>query len=275
MSARRTAAKSFRDLHAEPGAFVIPNPWDVGSARILAATGYRCLATTSAGFAFRSGVAEGAVGREEVLDHCREIVAATPLPVSADLENGFGYSPEAVAETIALAAETGLSGGSIEDHTGDRVAPIYEFSLAVERVAAAVEAARAVPGDFVFTARCENYLWGRPDLDDTLRRLKAFEDAGADVLYAPGLRDLDTIHTVCSALDRPVNVVMGLPGTVFGVAELAGVGVKRISVGSALARLAYGKLVEAAREMASQGTFGFAEEAMGFAELEDHFTQGD
>lgn len=275
MSARRTAAKSFRDLHAEPGAFVIPNPWDVGSARILAATGYRCLATTSAGFAFRLGVAEGWVGREEVLDHCREIVAATPLPVSADLEKGFGDSPEAVAETIALAAETGLAGGSIEDHTGDRVAPIYDFSLAVERVAAAVEAARAVPGGFVFTARCENYLWGRPDLDDTLRRLKAFEDAGADVLYAPGLRDLDTIHTVCSALDRPVNVVMGLPGTVFGVAELAGVGVKRISVGSALARLAYGKLVEAAREMASQGTFGFAEEAMGFAELEEHFTRGD
>ncbi len=263
---------SFRRLHEEPGAFIIPNPWDIGTARILAAMGFRALATTSAGMAFSLGVAEGQTGREAVLDHCRAIVAATPLPVSADLEKGFGDSPESAAETVRAAAGIGLAGCSLEDHTGRPDAPIYDLTLAVERIAAAAEAARALPDDFVLTARCENFLWGRPDLDDTIRRLQAFEQAGADVLYAPGLHDLGAIRTVCAALTKPVNVVMGMPGATFGMAELSAAGVKRVSVGSALARLAYGAFVGAAREMSAAGTFHFSAGAMGFAELEGFFT---
>ncbi|MGE0210214.1 MAG: isocitrate lyase/phosphoenolpyruvate mutase family protein [Parvibaculaceae bacterium] len=263
---------TFRDLHERPGTFVIPNPWDVGSARILAALGFEALATTSAGLAFSLGVAEGGVAREETLQHCRAIVSATPLPVSADLEKGFGDAPEAVAATVRAAAATGLSGCSIEDHTGRRDDPIFAFDLAVERIAAAAEAARSLPRDFVLTARCENLLWGRPGLDDVLKRLEAYERAGADVLYAPGLKDLDAIRTVCRAVSRPVNVVMGLPGATFTVGELAEAGVKRISIGSALARLAYGVFVNAAREMRSEGTFRFSKSAMGFAELEGFFT---
>ncbi|CCV14327.1 isocitrate lyase/phosphoenolpyruvate mutase family protein [Mesorhizobium sp. STM 4661] len=263
---------AFRKLHEEPGAFVIPNPWDVGTARILAAMGFRALATTSAGMAFSLGVAEGQVSREDTLGHCRAIAAATPLPVSADLEKGFGDSPQSAAETIKAAAGIGLAGCSLEDHTGRRDDPIYSFALAVERIEAAAQARRALSDDFVLTARCENFLWGRPDLDDTIRRLQAFEKAGADVLYAPGLHDLGMIRTVCSAVTKPVNVVMGMPGATFDVAELADAGVKRISVGSALARLAFGNFVRAAREMRSAGTFRFSEEAMGFAELEGFFT---
>ena len=264
-------ATTFRALHEGPGAFVIPNPWDAGTARILAALGFPALATTSAGMAFALGIREGSATAEQMLAHCRLLVEATPLPVSADLEKGFGDSPESVAETIRAAAATGLAGGSIEDHTGDPADPIYDHGLAVERIAAAVEAARALPGDFVLTARCENLLWGRADLDDTIRRLQAFEAAGADVLYAPGLYDLETIRTVCSAVTRPVNVVMGMPGATFGAAELAEAGVKRISVGSALARLSYGVFIDAAREMKAAGTFTFAEAAAGFAEIERHF----
>ncbi|CAN7463768.1 isocitrate lyase/PEP mutase family protein [Mesorhizobium sp. LjNodule214] len=263
---------AFRRLHEEPGAFVIPNPWDIGTARILAAMGFRALATTSAGMAFSLGVAEGQVSREATLSHCRAIAAATPLPVSADLEKGFGDSPQSAAETIEAAAGIGLAGCSLEDHTGRRDDPIYDFALAVERIEAAAQARRALSDDFILTARCENFLWGRPDLDDTIRRLRAFEKAGADVLYAPGLHDLGMIRTVCGAVTKPVNVVMGMPGATFGVAELADAGVKRISVGSALARLAFGSFVRAAREMRSAGTFRFSEEAMGFAELEGFFT---
>jgi 2-methylisocitrate lyase-like PEP mutase family enzyme len=263
---------TFRALHEQEGAFIIPNPWDVGTARILVAMGFRALATTSAGMAFSLSVPEGRVSREDTLRHCRTIVAATPLPVSADLEKGFGDSPEDVVGTIRAAAGVGLAGCSIEDHTGRREDPIFAFGLAVERIEAAAEACRALPDDFILTARCENFLWGRPDLDDTIKRLQAFEAAGADVLYAPGLRDLDAIRTVCGALRKPVNVVMGLPGATFGVAELAAAGVKRVSVGSALARLAYGSVVRAAREMTTQGTFRFADDAMGFAELEAFFT---
>lgn len=263
---------SFRALHRGPGAFIIPNPWDTGSARILAAMGFPALATTSAGMAFALGIPEGSATRDQILDHCRQIVSATPLAVSADLEKGFGDSPDSVAETIRASASTGLAGGSIEDHTGDPNRPIYDFPLAVERIAAAVEAARSLPGDFVLTARCENLLWGRDDLDDTIRRLQAFEAAGADVLYAPGLYDLETIRTVCSSVSKPVNVVMGMPGTTFGLAELAAAGVKRVSVGSALARRAYGVFIDAAREMRTDGTFRFSETAMGFAEIETHFT---
>lgn len=258
----------FRMLHEKPDAFIIPNPWDVGTARILASMGFPALATTSAGMAFSLGVLEGAVSRSEALDHCRTIVETTPLPESADLQKGFGDSPESVVETIHAAAEIGLAGCSIEDHTGRRDDPIFDFGLAVERIEAAAQACRSLPGDFVLTARCENFLWGRPDIDDTLRRLQAFEKAGADALYAPGLHDLETIRIVCGALVKPVNVVMGMPGATFGVTELTEAGVKRISVGSALARLAFGSFVKAAREMRTKGTFHFSEDAIGFAELE-------
>ena len=258
---------AFRELHHRVGAFVIPNPWDVGSAKILAALGFEALATTSAGFAFSQGLKDGAVTPEAMIDHCRDIVRATPLPVSADLEKGFGDAPKAVAETIVRAAATGLAGCSIEDFSGDQSRPIFPFDLAVERIAAAVEAAAALDHDFVLTARAENFLRGNPDLDDTIRRLQAFEAAGADVLYAPGLRDLGQIRTVCAAVSKPVNVIMGLPGVALDVAQLAAAGVKRISVGSALARLAYGGLIGAGKEMQT-GTFGFADGAAGFAEIQ-------
>ncbi|MEO1602352.1 MAG: isocitrate lyase/phosphoenolpyruvate mutase family protein [Pseudomonadota bacterium] len=264
---------AFRSMHVPGQPFVIPNPWDLGSVRILEAAGFGALATTSAGHAFSFGRREGRLEQHDVLDHCRWIAGATSLPVSADLEKGFGDSPESAAETIRLATETGLAGASIEDHTGRRDDPIYDRGLATERIAAAVEAARAVPGGFVLTARAENFLWGRKDLDDTIARLQAFEAAGADVLYAPGLRDLDTIRSVCSALTRPVNVIMGLPGVTLTVADLAEAGVARISVGSGLARLAYGHVVRAAREMVESGSFGFGADAMGFAELEKQFPE--
>lgn len=266
-----TSAQTFRDLHTRPGAFVIPNPWDLGSARILAAMGFPALATTSAGMAFALGIPEGSAAPKQVIEHCRQIVSATHLPVSADLEKGFGDSPESAAETIRRVAETGLAGGSIEDHTGSETNPIYDLTLAVERIAAAAEAARSLPEDFVLTARSENYLWGRPNLDDTIHRLQAFEAAGADVLYAPGLPDLEAIRTVCSAVTKPVNVVMGLPGATFSVADLAEAGVKRISVGASLARLAYGVFIRAARTIHDAGTFDYAHDAMGFAEIEQHF----
>jgi 2-methylisocitrate lyase-like PEP mutase family enzyme len=218
--------------------------------------------------AYALGVLDGGVSREDTLAHCRAIVAATDLPVSADLEKGFGDSPESAAETIRAAAATGLAGCSIEDFTGDRANPIFPFELAVERIRAAAEASRALPDDFVLTARCENLIQGRDDLDDTIKRLQAYDEAGADVLYAPGLCDLDTIRTVCASVGKPVNVLVGMPGTTFGVAELAEAGVKRISVGSLLARLAFGAFVTAAREMAAQGSFRFADKAMGSAEIE-------
>lgn len=258
----------FRQLHEGPGAFIIPNPWDVGTARMLAALGFPALATTSAGMAFALGKADGDVAWDDVLAHCRMLVEATPLPVSADLERGIGATPESAAETVRAAAGVGLAGCSLEDYSGDVSQPIYESGLAVERIHAAAEAAQALPNDFVLTARCENYLHGRPDLDDTIRRLQAYEQAGADVLYAPGLRDLETIRTVCSAVTRPVNVIMGLPGATFSVADLEEAGVRRISVGSALARLAFGAVATAAQEMRERGTFTFAEGIIGFAALE-------
>jgi 2-methylisocitrate lyase-like PEP mutase family enzyme len=263
-------ANAFCALHQRAGAFVMPNPWDVGTARILAGLGFAALATTSAGLAFALGRrdAEGAVTRDEALAHARTIVDATPLPVSADLENGFGAAPETVAETIRLAAETGLVGGSIEDASGDPERPVYDLSQAVERVGAAAEAARSLPFPFTLTARAENFLYGRPDLDDTIRRLQAFEAAGADVLYAPGLRDLATIRTVCQAVGKPVNVIMGLAGAPFSVDDLAAAGVRRISLGSALPRAALGAFLRAAREVGERGTFTFAADAASFADLD-------
>jgi 2-methylisocitrate lyase-like PEP mutase family enzyme len=274
-SSQYDKARAFRALHERPGAFVIPNPWDLGTARILAGLGFKALATTSAGLAFALGRrdGEGAVSRDEALAHARDIVRATPLPVSADLENGFGDTPETAAETIRLAAETGLVGASIEDASGDPDRPIYDAALAAERIAAAVEAARALPFPFTLTARAENFLHGRPDLDDTIRRLQAFEAAGADVLYAPGLRDLAMIRTVCRAVGKPVNVIMGLRGAPFSVAELAAAGVRRISLGSALSRAALGAFLRAAREVNERGTFYFADDAATFADL-DPFMQG-
>jgi 2-methylisocitrate lyase-like PEP mutase family enzyme len=261
---------TFRLLHENSGAFIIPNPWDAGSARILAAHGFKALATTSAGMAFAMGLPDGRVARDAAFAHCKQIVAATSLPVSADLERGFGDTPEAVAQTVRDAGAIGLAGCSIEDHTGSKEHPIYDFGLAVERIVAAVEAARSLPSDFVLTARCENLLWGKPNLDDVITRLQAFEQAGADVLFAPGLRDLDSIRTVCSAVSKPVNVVMEAHGK-FSLSELAEAGVKRVSTGATLARLAYGGLARAAQEMAADGSFGFAAETMSFDEVSAFF----
>ena len=258
-------ARTFRALHERPGALVIPNPFDLGTARILAGLGFVALATTSVGCAFSLGRPDGAITRDEALAHARTIVDATPLPVSADLENGLGAAPETVAETIRLAAEVGLVGGSIEDASGDPERPVYDLVHAVERVGAAAEAARSLR--FTLTARAENFLYGRPDLDDTIRRLQAFEAAGADVLYAPGLRDLAMIRAVCAAVGKPVNVVMGLAGAAFSVDDLAAAGVRRISLGSALSRAALGAFLRAAREIKESGTFSFADGAASFAEF--------
>ncbi len=268
-----TKARNFRALHERDGAFVIPNPWDIGTARILASMGFEALATTSAGFAFSLGLPDGAVTRDQALAHCRDIVAATDLPVSADLEKGFADDPADVAETIRLAADTGLAGCSIEDATGGGDAPIYDFEVAVARVAAAVEAAHGLSRDFVLTARAENHLHGQGNLDDTIRRLQAFEAVGADVVYAPGLPDLDAIRAVCSAVSRPVNVVVGAPNPPYGVAELAEAGVKRISVGVTFSRLALGTVMRAAAEMRDEGTFAFtfANDAVNFHDLQEIF----
>lgn len=254
-------AERFRALHARPAAFVMPNPWDAGSARILAHLGFEALATTSAGMAFAMGRRDGAVGRDAALAHAATIAAATALPVSADLENGFGDAPETVAETIRLAGATGVVGASIEDGTGRRDAPLYELAHAVDRVRAAVEAARALPFPFTLTARAENFVAGRPDLGDTIRRLQAYEAVGADVLYAPGLAGHDDVATVVRAIGRPLNVLMGVPGASFTVAELGGLGVRRVSVGSGLARVAVGAFMRAAEELRDRGTFGAAAEA--------------
>lgn len=260
--------KRFAELHARPGAFLIPNPWDAGTARILEHMGFEALTTTSAGLAYTLGKPDGLaqVTREETLANARAIVDATDLPVAADLENGYGDSPNAVAGTIRLAGDAGLVGGSIEDATGNPRRPIYGFAHAVDRVAAAVEAARGLSFPFVVVGRAENFLHGRPDLDDTIRRLEAFEDVGADALYAPGLTTAEEIRAVCSSVGRPVNVVMGLKGGSFSVADLAEMGVRRISVGSALSRAALAAFVSAAREMLEHGTFQFAETALPYAE---------
>jgi 2-methylisocitrate lyase-like PEP mutase family enzyme len=259
----------FRQLH--DSAFVIPNPWDIGTAKFLASLGFKALATTSAGYAFSRGLPDGGVGFEAMIDHCRELVEATDLPVSADLENGKGDSPESAAETIFAAEAAGLAGCSIEDYSGDP-GRLYEFSQAVERVTAAVEAARSLKRDFVFTARAENFLRNRPDIDDTIRRLQAFEKAGADVLYAPGIGDIETIRTVCSAVGRPVNV-LATPN--FTVPMLAEAGARRISLGSKLTTVAFGALQAAAREMLDRGTFEFSKQGVAFGELQALFSKRD
>jgi 2-methylisocitrate lyase-like PEP mutase family enzyme len=267
-------AEAFNALHERPGIFAIPNPWDTGSAKMLEVLGFEAFATTSAGFAFSIGKpdAEGAIGRDETLDNARTIVEATSLPVSADLENGFGDGPETCGETILLAAQVGLVGGSIEDATGHVDDPIYEFGLSVERVRAAAAAARSLPFPFVLTARAENLINGRPDLGDTIRRLVAFAEAGADVLYAPGLKTREEIGAVVRAVaPKPVNVVMGLSGPALSLDVLATLGVKRVSLGSSLARAAYGAFLRAAREVKQKGTFDFARDAVPYVEINAMF----
>jgi 2-methylisocitrate lyase-like PEP mutase family enzyme len=255
-------ARIFRELHQRDGAFIIPNPWDAGTARLLAHLGFEALATTSMGYAFSLGRRDTTLDREETLAYASAIAEATPLPVSADLEKGFGDAPEAAALTITLAAAAGVVGGSIEDATGRPDDPIYEMAHAVDRIRAAVEAARNLAFPFTLTARAENYLHGRPDLDDTIKRLQAYQEAGADVLYAPGLTTRDHIAAVVKSVDRPLNVVMGLRGALLSLAELSALGVKRVSVGSALCRAALGAFLRAAREMREHGTFAFAAEAV-------------
>jgi 2-methylisocitrate lyase-like PEP mutase family enzyme len=266
-------AVAFRALHERPGAFMIPNPWDAGTARLLASLGFEALATTSLGLANSLGRVDGTngVSRAQVIENCRVIAAATDLPVNADLENGYAHEPRDAAEIIRLAAAAGISGGSIEDATGETEKPIYDFQHAVERVQAAVEVARALPVPFMLTARAENLLHGRLDLDDTIRRLQAFEKAGADVLYAPGVRDLATIQTVVAAVSKPVNVVMSAADPDLTVAQLAGVGVKRISVGGALSRLALAAFMKGAREMAERGGFTWMRDTVPTKELKDVF----
>ena len=269
-------AELFRDLHRQKGIFVVPNPWDAGSVKILASLGFKALATTSAGLAFSLGKPDGqaSVTRDETLQNVRSIVNATSLPVSADLENGFGDDPAACAETIRLAAAAGAAGGSIEDATGKPGDPIYPFELALERVKAAVEAARSLPVPFTFTARAENLIHGRPDIKDTIKRLVAFADAGANVLFAPGLKTKEEIEIVVKAVaPRPVNVVMGLTGTNFSLQMLEDMGVKRVSLGSTLSRAAYGAFFHAAEEIIQKGSFSFADKAKPYVDFNDLFGQ--
>src|SRR2546423_7341242 len=257
MPSQRDKAMRFRALHETPGTFVIPNVWDGGSRRVMAGLGFEARATSSAAWAATLGKFDVEVTREEALAHARLIVAVSAHPVAADLENGFGDSPETAAETIRLAAAAGLVGGSIEDASGDPRAPIYALGQAVERVAAAAEAAHRLPFPFTLTARAENFLHDKPDLDDTVRRLQAFERAGADVLFAPGLPDLAAVSIVCSALAKPVNFMVGIRGRSFSVSELARAGVKRISLATSLYRAAMTAFLDAANEVRDKGEFSF------------------
>ena len=260
-------AARFRALHEGPSAFVIANAWDAGSARVLAGLGFPALATSSGASAGVLGRRDGQVTRDEALAHCRAIVEASDLPVSADLEKGWGDTPEDVAETIRLAAQTGLVGGSIEDATGDAQKPLYDIGQAVERIAAAVEAARALPFAFTLTARAENFFRGNTDLDDTIARLQAYEKAGADVLFAPALPDLEAVRTVCSAVSKPVNFMAGIKGKSFTVAQLEAAGVRRVSVATSLYRAAMTGLVDAAREVKEQGTFSYLDNTISTADV--------
>lgn len=260
-------ASRFQELHKRPGAFLIANPWDGGSARILAGLGFKALATSSGAAAATFGRRDGRLSREETLASARSIVQATDLPVSADLESGFGHSPAAAAEIVRMAAEVGVVGCSIEDSTGHPDRPLYDIQLAAERVSAAVEAARSLPFYFTLTARAENFVRGKPDLDDAIRRLQAYERAGADVMFAPALPDLAAVRAVCSAVSKPVNFMTGIRGKSFTLAQLLEAGVKRISFASSLYRAAMTGLIEAASEAKQRGTFGYLEKTLTTAEL--------
>ena len=274
MSIYRERGERLRALHQQAELLVLPNPWDAGSAKMLAALGFHALATTSAGLAFSLGRrdAEGAVSRDEALANARAIVEATALPVVADLENGYGDTPEDCAATVRLAAQVGLVGGSIEDATGRADEPIYPFDLAVARIGAAVAAARALDIAFTLTARAENFLHGRPDLDDTIRRLVAYAEAGVDVLYAPGLTTREQIQAVVEAVaPKPVNVLVGSPSLTLSLDELAQLGVKRVSLGSNLARVAYGAFLQAASGLAERGDLSGARQPLPFDTINDLF----
>lgn len=264
---QKEKADRFRALHGNPGAFLIPNPWDAGSARILAGLGFQALATSSAASACSAGRKDGELTPEAALAHARSIVEATDLPVSADLEKGFGDAPEAVAETVRLAAAAGLAGCTIEDATRNPDRPLFDTAFAVERIAAAAEAAHALPFPFMLTARAHNLLYANPSLDETISRLQAFERAGADVLFAPGLPGLDAVRAVCAAVSKPVNFMAGIPGKSFSAAELAAAGVKRISLATSLYRAAMTGLLDAAREVAETGRFGFLDRCVTTPEL--------
>lgn len=273
-SARNEQARkalAFKALHEQPGIFVIPNPWDAGSAKMLASLGYQALATTSAGYAFSQGKADGALSLDETLANVRAIVAATDLPVAVDLENGFADDPADCAQSLLRAAEAGAVGGSIEDATGHPDAPIYCFEHAVARIEAAVAAVRTLAFPFVLTARAENYLHGNPDINDTIRRLQAFAEAGADVLYAPGLRTAEEVLAVVRAVaPKPVNVLMS-GGLQLTVQQLQDMGVRRVSTGSALALAAFGEFFRAAEEIQQSGTFGFTSQSMPYAKANQLF----
>ena len=270
MRSQAEKGRLFRELHERPGILILPNPWDAGTAKLLASLGFEALATTSLGMSNALGRAdgEGAVSRAELIENCRVIAAATDLPVNADLENGYADDPKEAATILRDAAEAGVVGGSIEDWSGER---IYDFNHAVERVAAGVEVARSLPVPFTFVARAENLIRGRPDLDDTIRRLQAFEKAGADVLYAPGLRDLATMRTVVQAVGKPLNVVMSAADPALSAAEMEAVGVKRLSVGGALSRLALAAFMRGAREMKDKGGFTWVRDALPTADLKAVF----
>jgi len=272
MTTQTEKARAFQALHQQAGAFIIPNPWDQGSARLLEILGFKALATTSAGYAFSLAKPDNYVGREQMMRHLKELTSATDLPVSADLENGFGDAPGFVAETILQAADCGVVGASIEDGTGQADRPLYAVEAAAERIRAAVEAARSLPFEFTLTARAENYLVGQADLKDTIKRLQAYQEAGADVLYAPGLKSLDDIAAVVSSVDRPVNVVMGMADVQLTLAELAAVGVKRVSVGGSLARLALGALMKAGEELRDHGTFNYGAQTIPMQQLNALFS---
>jgi len=274
MRSQGEKALAFRALHERPAAFIIPNPWDAGGAKLLAAVGFEALATTSLGLANALGRADSAVSRDEVIDNCRAIAAATDLPVNADLENGFAREPAAAAEAIRLACEAGAVGGSIEDFSGDPSDPIYDFDLAVARVRAAAEVAHAMPVPFLLTARAENLIRGRVDMADTIRRLQAFQAAGADALYAPGLRNLDEVRRIVAAVSRPVNVVTGWLDPDITLPQLAQAGAKRVSVGGALSRLILTTFVTAARAM-HEGSFAWMRDMMAMPEAKAMFAQAD
>lgn len=270
---QKEKALRFQELHKKPGALLLPNPWDAGSARILTALGFEALATSSGAAAGTFGRCDGQLSREEALESVRSIVNATDLPVSGDLENGFGDSPEAAAQTVRLAAEIGLAGCSIEDAAGGKNPKLYEMPLAAERVAAAVEAARALSFPFTLLARAENFVRGKPDLDDTIKRLLAYQSAGADALSAPALPELASVRAVCSAVSKPVNFMVGARGRSFSVAQLVEAGVKRISFATSLYRAAMTGLIEAASEIKQSGTFGFVDQTIVTADLNKFFGQ--
>lgn len=262
MKSQAQKSAAFVALHQKGNCFVIPNPWDVGSARLLEHLGFQALASTSAGFAFSQGQSDLSIGLAAKLQHLSSLAAATDLPVSADLQNGFGDAPDTVAHTILAAAKTGIVGGSIEDASGDKDKPIYDLDLAVERIRGAVDAARSLDVKFTLTARAENHLYGQGDLKDTIRRLQAYQETGADVLFAPGIQSKEDIKAIVQSIDRPLNVIMGMKGVALTLDQLRELGVTRVSLGGSLARAAYGAVCRAAAEVQSTGTFRYADDAM-------------